>query len=100
MEFIPSVTLRSRLVESGIIFMQIRWMCFAQLSFGDFKIRRFAGGIRITDRNGAIAFVMALHPHPQSAAVATIDVHTSSRTAHVIRDWKPREARRSREDNW
>jgi hypothetical protein len=33
------------------------------LSFGDFEIKSFAGGIRITDRNKAIAFVMTLQPN-------------------------------------
>jgi hypothetical protein len=32
------------------------------LSFGDFEIRNFAGGIRIADRDKAIAFVMTLQP--------------------------------------
>jgi hypothetical protein len=33
------------------------------LSFGDFEIKSFAGGIRMTDRNQAIAFIMTLQPN-------------------------------------
>jgi hypothetical protein len=54
------------LIESGVIFdgqRYIRAEDLAQLSFGDFEIRNFAGGIRIKDRNRAIAFVVTLQPH-------------------------------------
>jgi len=33
------------------------------LSFGNFEIKSFAGGIRMTDRNQAIAFIMTLQPN-------------------------------------
>jgi len=33
------------------------------LAFGDFEIKNFAGGIRIKDRQTAIALVITLQPH-------------------------------------
>jgi hypothetical protein len=50
----------------GVIFDDQRWNTeegAAHLSFGEFEIKNFAGGIRIADRRTAIAFVVTLAPH-------------------------------------